>query len=711
MARVRHVTYQVSQSDCGIACAHMLITANGGLRSVRELRRAYSTGRDGLSLLDLKRIVESSGLSCRIFRVSSSALRQLELPAILPWKPTHYVVLERVGRRGYKLIDPAGGRVTVQQDEIDARYTGLALTAHGACTFSTKPDPSPWLAVGKIAWSERRAAWALLLTTLLVSLATLLVPNIVSVVVAAVDALGVSWGIATLLAVSVCVYFLALSMNLLSSVFAATRIGRCLGESLYRSLLNAPFSYFLVRPRGELLYRVNIVRNLESSLSTTIANGFASLIALLVSFIVIVLHSVSVGGLLAVVLFLYLCSAYALRYQVTAISETLNTRESLANAQVVDSLTAIEQVKGAGAEGICYASWKSVNDTVVKLRRRSSLLSGLASTIVAVMQTFLPVVVFVVVYGGSAHFADVSYAMQMQSLSTIFVGQFSAITTLASDVGEARAAVRRVDDVLTISEADVFSGDSVAEFAFPLNVERVDFRYSSFARRVVRDVSFALTEHTHVAIVGRTGSGKSTVAKLVGGLLTPTSGSVLVGGNPIREINKDDFYENVLYLPQDAPLRSATLRDNLSWGISPAPSDSDMCAALARAQFILEDEDFAQGLDTFIANGGQNVSGGQRQRIALARAFLLRPRLLILDEASSALDQRTEFLLYDQIGRLDCAILSITHRLETVKGFDRILVMRDGCIVGDGSADELLDSNREFASMYTAYADRTTGKV
>lgn len=279
------------------------------------------------------------------------------------------------------------------------------------------------------------------------------------------------------------------------------------------------------------------------------------------------------------------------------------------------------------------------------------------------------------------------------------------IVEMGAEIGETSSALRRVDDLVNYMDAPMFSPDASSQFQLPVRLESVSFRYGAFAKDSVSDISIEIGEQRRIAVVGKTGCGKSTLAKLIGGLLLPTSGSIEANGVRLRSVSQSSFYDCVAYVPQDSSLRNATLRDNLSWGNE--HTDADLVRCLELAQFRLDPNLFPQGLQTMLINGGQNISGGQRQRICIARALLKEPRLLILDEATSGLDQRTEASLYESLSRLGCAFVTITHRLETIRDFDEIVVLDQGIVVEKGSFESLLECGGLFSKMYFAYQEST----
>lgn len=696
-------SYQVAQSDCGVACAHMLLQAAGVQSSLRDMRVLYSPGRDGLTVRQITHILRDHGLASKVFRCSYSKLTTLRFPAIVAWIPNHYVVVTRVSNSHWRIIDPAVGRRRVSPREFRERFAGLCVVSDRVAEETrseTTGDESSWLVIGRLLRHKMTVFLPLLLGICMVGLITLYVPEGTSRIVDEYreQPSAALWASLAALAGG---FFLVQGLNVVLTSFSATEIGRTLSERVYHSLLEAPITYFLVRPQGELLYRISLVKTLENFITSSLPKLLVAGVMVTISFICLLGADSMAFVLMCVTASLYLALFRYSRIKMNKISEELNAIESLANSVLVDSITSIQVVKSGGLESFTFEQWCTRNRRVFQLERKRTIVAGIVSAFVSALQSCLPIAVFLIAFWRSRQEAPLASALRAQLLSTIILTQLTTIVDAAGKLGETGAAVRRVDDMVTYRDQPIFRKGASKNFQMPMSAESVSFSYGAFSGRAVDQVSLKVDSHRRVAVVGHTGCGKSTLAQLLAGLLNPISGRVMVGGIDIRDVRQKDFYDNVVYIPQDAPLRSASLRDNLCWGEQ--ISDEDLLDALAKAQFAFDSIEFPQGLDTFLVNGGRNISGGQRQRIAIARCFLCTPQVIILDEATSGLDQQTEALLYRVFQKLDCALVAITHRLETIRDFDEIIVMRDGAIVEAGSFNELLDIEGEFSLMHNAY--------
>ncbi|MDO5099780.1 MAG: peptidase domain-containing ABC transporter [Corynebacterium sp.] len=681
----------------------MLLQSYGCRKSLRHLRTKFVPGRDGLSVKQLIYILQQSGLATKAFRCSFSCLSKLSLPAIVAWSPNHYVLLTRVENHRCRVIDPASGYRWVSNEEFKKHFAELCLCPVGeARDFigDEQQDENSWRSVLALLRGTYKTFLPLFLGALLVGLVTLYVPDLTSKILSLYKVGAYNWAWVALFGVIIG-FFLVQAMNVVVTSFSASRIGRVLSEKIYHSLLNSPITYFLVRSQGELLYRMSLVKNLENFATVWFPKLLVAFAMAAVSLVWLITSSPIIFTMLIIAALSYFLIFEYIRVKTNRLSEAINEYESLANAQLVDSITSIDVVKSSGLEKITFEQWRKNNERVFLLDRKRSILNGIVTSFVMSLQSFMPIAVFLVAYSQSTFGNNIAFALKTQLLSTIFISQLTVFVDFGSRLGETNAAVRRIEDIIVKTEDPIFAPDAKCKFNFPVSVEKASLSFGTFSRLALKDISTSIEQGEHLAIVGETGCGKSSLARLFGGLLNPTSGVVRVQGLSIKEIDQSDFYHNVAYVPQDASLRNATLRDNLTWDRS--IPDEELLTALRRAQFDFSGEEFPQGLDTFLTNGGQNISGGQRQRIAIARCFLSAPKLLILDEATSALDQRTEAKLYDVLRHMGCAFITVTHRLEVIQDFDRILVMKDGSIIESGSFEYLMNRRGEFYNIFNAY--------
>lgn len=249
-------------------------------------------------------------------------------------------------------------------------------------------------------------------------------------------------------------------------------------------------------------------------------------------------------------------------------------------------------------------------------------------------------------------------------------------------------------------ESRLFEGNTLPEFHGDISIRRAVFSYHDMP--VLKEVSLSIFPGERVALAGNSGSGKSTLIKLVAGLLKTKEGSILIDGNDLNRLNLDNYYRHITYIPQESPVFDGTLRENLFFDAS--FPDEDAIRILCKVQLKGWFDNLPDGLDTQLGEKGIKLSGGERQRLALARLWFSSSRLIILDEATSAMDNVTEELVMNEVLSLTSGknIIAIAHRLNSIRSFDRIILLKNGKLEGDGSFSDLMTYNPYFQELYRA---------
>ena len=263
------------------------------------------------------------------------------------------------------------------------------------------------------------------------------------------------------------------------------------------------------------------------------------------------------------------------------------------------------------------------------------------------------------------------------------------------------SAFGRYADFLDLpEESRLFEGKKLPEFHGDINIRKAVFSYHDMP--VLKEVSLSISPGEKVALAGNSGSGKSTLIKLIAGLLKTEEGSISIDGNDLNRLNLDSYYRHITYIPQESPVFDGTLRENLFFdALLP---DEDAILVLNKVQLKGWFDNLPDGLDTQLGEKGIKLSGGERQRLALARLWFSSSRLIILDEATSAMDNVTEELVMNEVLSLTNGrnIIAIAHRLNSIRSFDRIILLKNGRLEGDGSFSDLMTYNPYFQGLYRA---------
>jgi len=699
---------QLTATECGAACLAMVLSYFGKRVRVSEIRDAWGVGRDGLSALDILNIGRRYGLRGRGVRLEVENLEYLEAPAILHWGFNHFVVFAGLQRGGVIILDPAKGRRVVPLEQFSRSFTGVTVLFHPAADFS-KSAPLPagsLLRYGRQMLEQGQRLSHILVTSLLMQGFALGIPALTGALVDRVVPRGDYHLLAVLgmgLLALVAFHFLAaliraqLLLQLRTLLDARMTLGFC------DHLVELPYAFFQQRSTGDLMMRLNsntVVRETLSAgtLSGLLAGVLVVLYLLLILWIDASMAKIVLGlGLLQIAVLVFTQNK-----QHDLLTSELD-EQSKAQSYQVEMLSGMETLKSTGNEQRAFEHWSDLFVNVLNASLARGRLSALVDALSSTLRMGSPLVILGF---GTYQVLEGKFSLgTMLGLSALAGGLLGPLSNLMFTAGQLqllRGYLQRLDDVLdTPSEQDRSKVRPVQTLRGQIELEEVSFNYTPMSPIVVNDVSLRIEPGQFVAIVGRSGSGKTSLANLLLGLYMPTRGRVLYDGVDLREMDLRSTRQQLGIVNQEPYLFSNTIRANITLSDPTLPIKAVEDAARL-ASIHDEIEAMPMRYETLLIDRGASLSGGQRQRVALARAFLRQPAILLLDEATSALDAMTESQVQDAISKLGCTRIVIAHRLSTVIQADLILVMEDGRVVEQGTHAQLLSRNGAYARLVGA---------
>ncbi|MCX5115779.1 peptidase domain-containing ABC transporter [Micromonospora sp. NBC_00362] len=700
------IMLQMSATECGAACLAMVFSSYRRWTSVAECREQLGIGRDGATALQMTQLARRTGMRARGVSVDLEGLPQLRLPAIVHWNFRHYLVLERWDRRGAVVVDPGMGRRRMSREEFGEGFTGIAIELTPGEEFERRPSPGR-LASLRFARSmltfSRPLLGLVLVVSLLLQLAVLLPALITKFAVdtvigkGQVEALTVlGLGMLLLLATQgVGTYARGVALNVLHARMDDTMMRR-----FFDHLLALPYSYFQLRSSGDLLMRMSsntVIRDLVTSqtmslvldgLFVVVYIGMLLAFTPLYAWLVLGLGLLQLGAIVAT----YRAMRERTHRDIAAQAEEQN--------YAVEVLAGAETVKAMGAEQQVLGRWSGLFQTrqFASLHRRQ-LETGLEATL-GVFRMGSPLLLLWV----GAH-QVVAGAMSLGTMLALNALAAAVLTPLMGLVNTARQLqtvgthLERIRDVMDeAAEQDRSTSQPPGRISGQVTLSGVGMRYSANAAWAVRGVDLSIPAGAKVALVGRTGSGKTTLAKTIIGLYVPSEGEVRFDGRLLQDLDFRELRRWCGMVTQEPALFAGSVRDNISLG-HPSASYDEVVLAAERAQIHDEIMAMPMAYETRLTEGGGGLSGGQRQRLALARALVHNPPLLLLDEATSHLDVVTERRVDDILSALSCTRIVIAHRLSTVLNADLIGVMEEGSLVEQGTHDELIAHGRYYEAL------------
>ncbi len=706
--RRRHVPVmlQLSAVECSAACLAMILNFYGRKTSIAECRECVGVGRDGVTAQTIAKGARTYGLRVKAYSLEPTNFPYVRLPAIVHWNFNHFVIVERWSPKSVEIVDPAAGRRRLSTEEFDASFTGVVLTFEPGDHFErrrTSAQPSLYQHLLAYLLHTPGLLIQILAASLVLQILGLALPVFTKVLVDQIlpfqidnvmPILGI--GLVILILTQVVIGYLRSALL----IFLQARIDIQLMLGFFKHLLSLPLRFFEQRASGDLLTRLGsnmlIRETLTNQAMTAVLDGTLVLgyLALLLS------QDLFFGGLVLVVGLLQVAMLLGTRRQVHALMQRDLAAGAESQSYLVEALTGIATLKASGAEDRAHDHWSNLffNQTNISLQRNH--LAAIVETALTTLRTFSPLALL---WFGALRVLDGT--MSLGTMLALNALAAAVLTPLASLVMSGQrlqlvgAYLERLADVLEAEpEQDLEGAQPAPQLDGRIELTHVNFRYAPNAPVVVRDISITIEPGQKVAIVGRTGSGKSTLVKLLLGLYTPTEGDIRYDGQSLLGLNRRTLRSQIGVVLQEPFLFSGSIRQNIAFN-DPGLSLEQVMAAARLAAIDDEILQLPMGYETLIAEGGSGLSGGQRQRLALARAVAQKPAILVLDEATSHLDVVTESLVDRNLSHLACTRIVIAHRLSTIRNADVILVLDEGTIVERGSHEELLARSGYYTAL------------
>jgi ABC-type bacteriocin/lantibiotic exporter with double-glycine peptidase domain len=676
---------QMEVADCGAACLAMVLATHGHHAPAGELRDACGLARGGVTARRLADAASAYGLDVDAFRVEPEELAELPTPAILHWDMNHFVVLERMRAASSPagaaiIVDPSVGRLTVTRAELDRRFTGVVLTFRPNASFARRRSAPRRLAlhtgtirnngapvvqlVGFALMTQLLAAAAPLLNQVLIDHAgyagegdwlTIVALTLISSI-AVRAAIGVARG---------------WTLSALHTRLATTIMARTIEQ-----LVALPLAYFSRRRPGDLFQRIQSTSTVASLFTATSVSALLDSLLLLTYAAVMVAYSPRIGTL---VVFLALARVAAMAAFRGRSRQSMRGELAAAGREtslMLETIDGLEGIRACGADAIIAERWTSrITERMNRAleRRRIEIAAD------AVTRLFGGATIAVVVFlGGTEVLAGrwtIGAFSSFLMLQALFVAPLESLVSMLGRWQYVDNHLARIEEITTATPER--RGGARVELRGGITLEAVGFRHGSAAPFVLRDVHVDVAPGRKIGIVGPTGAGKTTLARLMAGLDVPTEGSVLYDGAPLDELELEHVRRQIGVVLQDAHLFNDTVRANITMHDATIPLEQiEEAARLACIDDVIDA--LPDGYETRIGDGGIALSGGERQRIALAGALVHRPRILVLDEATSALDVETERRVQDNLSRVGATQIVIAHRLATVGDADVIFVVEEG---------------------------------
>jgi len=682
---------QTEATECGLACLGMLAGYYGYRTDLATLRRRFPVSLKGSTLRDLIAIAHQLELATRPLKLDLEDLAQLKLPCIVHWNLNHFVVLQDVGPRSVTIYDPAFGIRKLAMEEVAKAFTGVALEVW----------PNPGFKKVEEKQTVRLRALLGRVTGLYRSFSQILLLSAALEIFAVVSPFFLQWVIDNVLvsADRDLLTTLALGFGLLMLMQQAINITRSWvlmymsttlnvqwQANVFTHLLRLPVAYFEKRHLGDVVSRFGSVGTIQHTLTTSFLEAILDGVMTVVTLVLMFIYSPLLAWVAIGAMALYGLGRWAWFAPLRHATEEQIIHAAKQQSHFLETIRGVKTIKLFQRQDERRASWLSLLVDQINADLRTQKLSLLYKSLNGVL---FGIENILIIWLGARMVMDGNFTVGVLMAFNAYKGQFdSRVSSLIDKFVEVKMlqlqGERLADIVLQQPETTHgrLPGEQEAPLTPSLEVRGLRFRYAEQEPYVLDDVSFQIAAGESVAIVGPSGGGKTTLINILLGILPPTEGEVLIGGQSVNHVGLDTLRQMVGTVLQDDVLFAGSLADNISFFDPQA--DHAWIAECARLAAIHHDiAAMPMGYNTLVGDMGTILSGGQKQRVLLARALYKRPQILFLDEATSHLDIEREHLVNAAIKSIDITRVIVAHRPETINSADRAIVLADGKVIDD----------------------------
>ena len=706
------VIMQMEALECGAACLAMISAYYGKWVPLEQVRRDCGVSRDGSNARNVLVAARSYGFAAKGYRYEPDSLRtDGQFPCIIHWNMEHFVVLNGFTKDKAVLNDPARGLVSVSMEEFDRSFTGICLILEPGADFTPGGKPKSVLEFARHRLKGAGPAIAfVVLCTIIGSLLGIIQPAFSRIFYdRLLTGQNPEWFMPFMAALIVfsCLQVFIAGVQMLYSNRINARFAVVGSTSFLWKVLHLPMDFFSQRLAGDIQARQSSNAGVANALVNTFAPLSLQLIMMVFYFVVMVRYSWQLTLLGLVSIAVNMAMARVISQKRINLSRVQMRDGGKLSSATVSGIEMIETIKASGAENGFFGRWAgyqaSVNTQQMRSARMEQILGLIPSVISVVCNSAITIAGAWLTMNGQF---TVGMIAQFQGFLSSFSGPIGSLISAGQSLIEMRTEMERIEDVMQYPDDPAFhTAPDEAEGSFEklsgmVELKNVTFGYSRLAQPLIRDFNLTLKPGSRVALVGASGCGKSTVAKLISGLYQPWSGEILFDGQPMGSISREKLTGSLAVVDQDIVIFEDTIANNIRmWDTS--IEDFEVTLAAWDAQIYHDIMRRDGGFQNKLTEGGKDLSGGQRQRLEIARVLAQDPTIIIMDEATSALDAKTEYEVVSAIRNRGITCIVVAHRLSTIRDCDEILVMDGGLVVERGTHEELMARGGRYTELVT----------
>lgn len=675
------VILQTENSECGLACIAMITHYYGYHTDLFSLRQKYPISQKGATLHTLIKICQQIKLNTRPLKLELDELKELRTPCILHWDLNHFVVLKSVGLNKITIIDPAVGLRVLELKEVSKHFTGIALEIWADNDFEKKEEKTQ-IKIFKL-FGEIKGLWKslnqILILAIILEIFALTSPffmqwvidhAIVSADLNLLTTLVIGFGL---------LMFLTQLISLLQAwivMYLATTLNVQWKANIFNHLIHLPSSFFQKRHLGDIISRFGSIDSIQSTLTTSFLTAILDGLMTIFTLILMFFYSPTLAWIAIGAMAIYGTLRWAWYMPLRRASEEAIIHSAKQSSHFMETMRGIRAIKRFDKQTLRQSTWQTlfVNQINAGLKtQKLGLAFGFFNGIVFGLENLI------IIYLGASYVINGTFTVGILMAFIAYKNQFGGrVSSLIDKFVQVKMlslhGERLADIVLSEKEKQEFILDKPKIENYDIEVKNLSFRYSDDEPYIFENLNFKIQQNTSVAIVGATGCGKSTLMSLLLGELTANSGEIKMAGKIIKNMSDVNSLKCVACVSQDDVLFAGSLLENISFFDDKLDKEwVEICAKMVG----IHNEIMAMPMNyqTLVGDMGSVLSGGQKQRIFIARALYQKPKILLMDEATSHLNVEKEQEINEMIKSLNITRIMIAHRLETIASADRVICL------------------------------------
>lgn len=683
---------QLNSTECGVCVLTMILRYFGAYHPMYEIRNHLHGGRDGVTIRKLIKTFQYYGINASAYHGVIDNTSPFPLPAIITWENDHYVIVERICRKHVVIVDSNIGRIKMTYEEFNKNYSGIIILLSKTEQFKKKRRHLQFKnSFSLILNSYKKDFIILIFLSLLAQLFTLFVPIAVQYLIDGLFSVNSEFHYLFLFAVVILFNSLFLYLKRHYMLNLGVNIDRAVNKRFMVKLLTVKYSFYDIKNNAEIIYALDNITCVKNIYLDNILGCLFDILSML--FILTYLFRVNII-FCTVVLIVLIPNIMLLIFMDKPIQKDIRLMireyENI-YGQEIEIVYSILGIKTSSVEHPILNKWIENYNFYYKKNKDYQIKMNMFKVTLSTMVSLSPIIVLVLaILYVQRGFITIGTAMAFYAMANMLFGSVNVILSNIRSLRDNLISLERIEDIMQYDE-EILSIRTNTEINIngDIEINNISFKYTEEGEYILKNISCTIDQNSKVAVIGGSGSGKSTFLKVLSGLYRLNGGTILYSNNCMDYGTEVLIKKKIGFVTQNVWPMNQSIKDYILLGLSNATME-DVEKACKIVNIHDEIMKMPMKYHTIISETGKNISGGQCQRIMLARMVLLKPKILLLDEATSALDVVNENIILDYFFKQSCTIIMVTHKLESIKNCDKVLIMKDGTLFTQGKYDELV---------------------